>query len=446
MHHAFGALLHTALHQHQPCGHHGAAQCLELPRPEHAIGDAGLILQRDEERVALAGPLAHQHQAGHLREPAIGARRRLGRRADALALEMGTQQRHRVRLQRQPHGLVVGCDMLAQTHGRQAGIRLLAQFAGCRDGEKGQRIILRQAVHLPERSAAVEPDRAEGIAIGQRAHRAAMEPGTAGEVLDGSEAVPAHGRQAHRLGLVDAVHLPQAEAQREPAGIVALQRVVPEGMVDVGCPHLHPVLAGIAHDLCGCVKAHRLGIQQGGGKHRGMMAFQPGRDVDQLGEACRVALGKAIGAEALDLLEAILSEVSGIAACHHTLDHQVLEAANGADIAERRHGAAKLVGLHIREPGGDHGQLHGLLLEQRHAFGLAEHGVKFIGWAMLGVGGGKTHRLKPRPAAQVRVHHVALDGAGADDGDLDDEVVELARAQARQHVDLRAAFHLEHAD
>ncbi len=49
-------------------------------------------------------------------------------------------------------------------------------------------------------------------------------------------------------------------------------------------------------------------------------------------------------------------------------------------------------------------------------------------------------------AAQIRVHHVALDGPGAHDRHLDDEVVEGARLQARQHVHLRAAFHLEHAD
>ncbi len=44
------------------------------------------------------------------------------------------------------------------------------------------------------------------------------------------------------------------------------------------------------------------------------------------------------------------------------------------------------------------------------------------------------------------MHHVALDRARADDGDLDDEIVEASRLQPRQHVHLRAALHLEHAD
>jgi hypothetical protein len=41
------------------------------------------------------------------------------------------------------------------------------------------------------------------------------------------------------------------------------------------------------------------------------------------------------------------------------------------------------------------------------------------------------------------MNHVALDGAGPDNGDLNDEVIEGARLDARQHRHLRAAFDLE---
>ncbi len=44
------------------------------------------------------------------------------------------------------------------------------------------------------------------------------------------------------------------------------------------------------------------------------------------------------------------------------------------------------------------------------------------------------------------MHHVALDRPGPDDRDLDDEVVEAARLQPRQHVHLRPALDLEHAE
>src|SRR5690606_24399392 len=55
-------------------------------------------------------------------------------------------------------------------------------------------------------------------------------------------------------------------------------------------------------------------------------------------------------------------------------------------------------------------------------------------------------RLLAIATAQIGVDHVALDRAGADDGDLDDEVVEGARAQPREHRHLGPALDLEHAD
>ena len=54
-------------------------------------------------------------------------------------------------------------------------------------------------------------------------------------------------------------------------------------------------------------------------------------------------------------------------------------------------------------------------------------------------------RLLARAPAEVRVHHPALDRAGADDRDLDDQIVEHPRPQARQHGHLRAALDLKDA-
>ena len=62
------------------------------------------------------------------------------------------------------------------------------------------------------------------------------------------------------------------------------------------------------------------------------------------------------------------------------------------------------------------------------------------------MGRGEFDRLVAAAAAQIGMNHVTLDRAWADDGNLDDEVVELPRPQPRQHVHLRPAFHLEHAD
>src|SRR3546814_4508775 len=60
--------------------------------------------------------------------------------------------------------------------------------------------------------------------------------------------------------------------------------------------------------------------------------------------------------------------------------------------------------------------------------------------------GGIIDLLLALAPAQVGMHHVALDRTRPHNGDLDDEVVELARLQARQHGHLRAALDLEHAN
>ena len=163
-------------------------------------------------------------------------------------------------------------------------------------------------------------------------------------------------------------------------------------------------------------------------------------------EARGMAFGKAVAAEALDLLEAAFGEVAVIAARRHAADHLLAERVDGADIAERRHGAAQAVGLFRRELRRHDGELHRLFLEQRHAQRLAQHLFQFVGRTVLGRRRGEDDRLLPAAPAQIGMHHVALDRARAHDRDLDDEIVEFARPQARQHVHLRAAFDLEHAD
>ena len=54
--------------------------------------------------------------------------------------------------------------------------------------------------------------------------------------------------------------------------------------------------------------------------------------------------------------------------------------------------------------------------------------------------GGIVDRLEPVAPAQVGVHHVALDRARAHDRHLDDEIVEAARLEARQHRHLRSGL------
>ena len=44
------------------------------------------------------------------------------------------------------------------------------------------------------------------------------------------------------------------------------------------------------------------------------------------------------------------------------------------------------------------------------------------------------------------MHHIALDWTGPHNGNLNNQIVEIARFQTWQHVHLRAAFHLKHPD
>ena len=105
---------------------------------------------------------------------------------------------------------------------------------------------------------------------------------------------------------------------------------------------------------------------------------------------------------------------------------------------ERRHGAAQLVGLGRREARGDDGDLHRLFLKQWHAERLAEHIFELL--RRIGDG------LQSLAAAQIGMHHIALNGTGPHDRDLDDEIIEGRGLQPRQHRHLRPALDLEDAD
>ena len=109
-----------------------------------------------------------------------------------------------------------------------------------------------------------------------------------------------------------------------------------------------------------------------------------------------------------------------------------------AHALERRHRTSQLVGFRRRETGGDNRDLHRLFLKQRHAKGFPQHLLKLFG--------GIAHLLQALTAAQIGMHHIALNGTRPHDGDLDHKIIKRTWAQARQHRHLRAAFNLEYAD
>ncbi len=279
---------------------------------------------------------------------------------------------------------VVVHHMLRQRHDGKGDARFVAGLGRVGMIEQRQRNVLRQAAHLPQGLAAVEPERAEGIGACELLEAGAPDAAAPPQIAHIAIGAPPSrmGDDALRVRLAQAVDLTKPKTQRTGTVTSWLERAVPGAVIDVGLARLDPMLAGAPHDLRRRVEAHGLGIEQGAGERRRVMAFEPGRDIDEMGEARGVAFGKAVLAEALDLVEAALGEIGRIAARGHAADHLVLQRADGAAAAERGHGAAQLVGLGTGEFRRHHGEPHGLLLEQRHAHGLAEDLMQLVGGPM----------------------------------------------------------------
>ena len=130
-----------------------------------------------------------------------------------------------------------------------------------------------------------------------------------------------------------------------------------------------------------------------------------------------MALGKAVAAEAFELLEGPLGEVRVVAVarpCRATsLSRNCETPPVNLKVAMARRSWSASRG---REAGAFDRDPHRLLLEQRHAERLAEHLLQL----RLRI----VDRLLALAPAQIGMHHVALDRAGPDDRDLDDEIVE----------------------
>src|SRR5829696_439702 len=104
-----------------------------------------------------------------------------------------------------------------------------------------------------------------------------------------------------------------------------------------------------------------------------MVALHPRRGVSDQREGRGVALGEAVGAETLKLLEGALGELGWIAVRDHPVHELVMKMLHAIGELEGSHGASKLVGFRGCESGRHDSNLHGLLLEEWHAEGLLEH-------------------------------------------------------------------------
>jgi hypothetical protein len=168
-----------------------------------------------------------------------------------------------------------------------------------------------------------------------------------------------------------------------------------------------------------------------------VIQLQERRGIDQQSEGHAVCFGEAIAGEGLDLPEDRVRQRAGDAVGRGPGVEAVAEAFHLRAGAFGAHGAAELVGFGCGEVGDVDGHLHDLFLEQRHTESAAE------GTGEFGVGVGPGFAVA---AADVGVDRAALDRAGSDEGDFDDEIVELAWPKPGECGELGAGFHLEHSD
>ena len=150
---------------------------------------------------------------------------------------------------------------------------------------------------------------------------------------------------------------------------------------------------------------------------------------------------KAVAAKALDLAADLLRKQWTVVALEHAADELLLILLEFALAAPCTHRATQLVCLARGEARGHHGQLHDLLLEDRHPQGTFEHRTDLRPWPFDGQAG-----VASGACLEIGVDHATLNRSRAHDGHLDHQIVEAAWLETWQHGHLGTRFNLEHAD
>lgn len=358
-------------------GAHYAAELLEHLWPNHEIGDAGLVFQRDEhDALGAARALPDEHEARGLEPAAVARLHGFGACDDTARDQVVAQERDRMAAQRQADMTIVLDPLAAGRHRpeRDGGLvdlgdRFIVASGGGR--EERQRLVL-QRLDRPEGFAASQRERRpEGVGFGELNERRGGRAGAPPEVIDRDERSVGSGRDDHGgMGIRQAFYHAHAQAHGEAIFVSSgLQRAVPAGGVHADRANLNAMDLGVANDLRWGVEAHGLGVQQRRAEDVGVPALHPGRGVgDQRKRGC-VAFRKSVTAEAFELLEGLFGEFLFIAVGDHAGDELVAKSRHAAGKLEGGHALAELVGLARREAGADDRHLHRLLLKQGHAEG-----------------------------------------------------------------------------
>jgi hypothetical protein len=112
-----------AVDDQRVCGDDGTAMLLEALGRDDGVGEAGLVLDRDEHE-ALRRPraLADNDDAGDARAAAVGHARQIRGARDPRAIELGALERHRMRSGRHARAGEVSRHLLRRIHlGQRTG-------------------------------------------------------------------------------------------------------------------------------------------------------------------------------------------------------------------------------------------------------------------------------------------------------------------------------------
>ena len=249
------------------------------------------------------------------------------------------------------------------------------------------------------------------------------------------------------LGRADALDLGQADpdAVAAPVGQPRVGRRLIEhadpldpvggvGGVDVEREDRDPELAGVVED-------QPLGVHTGvvgehpGQEGRRVVGLEPGRLVGRQCERRRMCLAEAERSERLEHLPHLLDHAKRVAPGQRGRHEPGLHFLLPRRACER---AAHLVGRRERAASHDAHDLQHLLVEDHDPVGLRQH--------RLEIRVRVDRRLPPLPGLQERPDHVALDRAGPEQRDVDDEVLEGLRRERADQPALPGRLDLEAAE
>src|SRR3989475_2034318 len=186
------------------------------------------------------------------------------------------------------------------------------------------------------------------------------------------------------------------------------------------------------------VEAHRLVVEERDVELGRVVELEMRGVIRGERERGRVALAESEFGERGDLPEDLVRGHVVNALGARAVHERTAQALHVGRATSAAHRAAEHVSGRGREPRGGNGHPKDLLLEEDHAERLFEDRLEKRMRIL--------DRLASLTAANVRIDHVPLEWTGPDDRNLDHDVREVARADARQRLRLRAALHLEESD